>query len=228
MTEPSDLQVASLDYATARPGGIRRRTVVLILGLAALLVVGVLGWRILDGILGANAPIQKTQAWVTGIKSQAKYVVASQNLTVSIERAESYTKWWVYFGTTVAQIRVDDCRVQYIIPTEQIKASDFTYDAKAKVLRVSLPQPVLDREFMDVPSDPAKWWVYSASAWARFNRGEVEYAARQSLRDELLKFARAKGFDEATEAVAVLRLKRVLAEVMQIPDLRVEVDFRQR
>lgn len=234
MAEPGDLQVASLDYATTRPapgpgpGGLRWRTVGLILGLAALLVLGVLGWRILDGILGSNAPIQKTQVWVTGIKSQAKYVVASQTLTVKLEQAESYTAWWMYFGTTVAQIRVDDCKVQYVIPTDQIKATDFTYDGKAKTLKVSLPRPVLDQEFLDVPTDPEKWWVYSASAWARFNKDEVEYAARRALRPELLKFAKAKGFDEATEAVAVLRLKRVLAEVMQIPDLHVEVEFRQR
>ncbi len=97
MAEPEDLQVASLDYATTRPGpgGLRWRTVVLVLGLAALLVLGALGWRILDGILGSNGPIQKTQVWVTGIKSQAKYVVASQNLTVTVEQMEIYTKWWM-------------------------------------------------------------------------------------------------------------------------------------
>lgn len=228
MSEPRNIPVASVDYAASRPAGIRKRTVLLLLGLGTLLLVGVLGWRLLDHMLAGTAPIQKTQVWVTGIKSQAKYVVASQSLTVNIERSESYNKWWVYFGTTVAKIRVDDCKVQYVIPTDQITLGNFRYDAKTKVLSVRLPRPVLDQEFLDIPSDPDKWWVYSSSAWGRFNKADVEHAARQSLRQELLKLAKARGFDEATEAVAVLRLQRVLAEVMQIPDLRVQVDFQER
>lgn len=217
-----------LAYAAAQQSPwLRKRVIALIVALAIVGLGGLLCWQFMDKFFDSGKTITiSTTAFVTSIKSAAKYVVATQTHTVTVERSEAYKAWWVYWGTTLARIKVDECNVQYVVRTEDIKISDFVYDGQRNLLVVTLPKPVLDEAFVDIPSDPSKWSKGSSNAWSRFNRTEVEQVAAQTIRNELLNAARAKGFDEATEAVAIKRLKHVLAQAMGIDDLVVEISFR--
>ena len=217
-----------LPYANGAGTGLQKRTVFLIIVLVLLGAAGAVAFRLVTQGLNSTGVSTQVAVYVASVKSEAKYVVATQNLSVQLKRTETYdTLWkWLYLGTSEAEIRVDECKVQYIIPTDKISRDDFQYDAVRKVLTVTLPRPVLDTAFVDVPSDPSKWWVRSSNAWARFNRADVEVRARQELRREVLTAGRLKGFDEATEAVATQRLKKVIEGVLGVPGMKVEVIFQ--
>lgn len=227
MTDTSD-KPAELPYA--QPDGrtaIRHRVIAVGILLAIVFVLGALAWYLMNRILGTTAITTSTTAFISSIRSEAKYVVASQSLTVTVERAEEYRGWWgFYLGTTTARIRVDDCRVQYIIPAEQVRADDFVFDRSSNTLKVTLPRPVLDQEMVDIPTDPTRWWTESSSGWSRFNKAEVLEEARKAIRNETLVAAYKRGFDEATEAVAIKRLKEALRKFLKQTELNIEIIFR--
>ena len=223
-----------LEYASCEHRGLKKRTVVLVLGLSAIvfatilaviLAATALGYFALGNLFGQTTIEKNTAAFVTSLRSEAKYVVASQTLSVTVERREQYKKFWVYWGTTAVKVRVDDCGVQYIIPTDRITVRDFAFSRGENKLTVTLPRPILDESLVEIPSDPNKWSVYTSSAWARFNKGDVEWLVRQSFRDDVLDAARERGLDEATEQAAIVRLTRVLKDALQKPDLAVEIRF---
>ena len=229
MAEETD-EPAEIEYARMNAPGrtaLRRRIVAIGALLIVVFVLGTLAWYLMNRILGNTFITTSTTAFISSIRSEAKYVVASQSLTVTIDRAEEYRGWWgFYLGTTTARIRVDDCRVQYIIPTEKVRADDFVFDRARNTLTVTLPRPVLDQDIVDIPTDPAKWWIESSSGWSRFNKAEVAAQAQKAMRNETLVTSYRRGFDEATEAVATRRLKDALRKFLKQPDLTIEIIFR--
>jgi len=221
--EPANLEYARVDGRTA----LRHRIIAVGALLTVVFVLGTLAWYLMNRILGSTAITTNTTAFISSIRSEAKYVVASQSLTVTAERSEEYRGWWgFYLGTTAARIRVDDCRVQYIIPTEKISSDDFVFDRSRNTLKVTLPRPVLDQDIVDIPTDPAKWWIESTNGWSRFNKADVLVEAQKAIRNETLVTSYRRGFDEATEAVAIRRLKDALRKFLKQPDLSIEIIFR--
>ena len=222
---PTNLEYARLD-ARER---FWKRAITLAGLLIVVLLIGIVSWHLINRAFATSTITQNTTAFISSIRSEAKYVVASQSLAVTIERAKEHRGWWgLYLGTSTARIRVDDCRVQYIIPTDQINVDDFVYDRNRSVLTVTLPKPILDQNIVDVPSDPSKWWTESSSGWAKFDKADVLKEAQQAVRNEALVAAYQRGFDEATEAVAVKRLKESLRKWLKQSDLAIEVIFRDR
>lgn len=223
--KPADIEYARLDDAAR--ARLRRRTIALAALLIVVFVLGVLAWHLINRAFGATTITTSTSAFVSSIRSEAKYVVASQTLTVTVERAETYQGWWgIYLGTTTARVRVDDCRVQYVLPSDQISMDDFVFDRSRNTLTVTLPRPRLDLDIVDIPTDPAKWWKQSSSGWARFNKADVLQEAQKAVRTQTLVAANRQGFDEATEAVAAKRLRESLRKFLKQPDLLIEVVFR--
>lgn len=223
-------ELGDLEYARVNAPGrtaLRHRIIAVGAMLIVVFVLGTLAWYLMNRILGNTLISTSTTAFISSIRSEAKYVVASQSLTVTVQRAEEYRGWWgFYLGTTTASIRVDDCRVQYIIPTEKVRSDDFVFDQSHNTLTVTLPRPVLDQDIVDIPSDPAKWWIQSSNGWSRFNKAEVAAEAQKAIRNETLVTSYRRGFDEATEAVAVNRLKAALRKFLKQPDLSIEIIFR--
>lgn len=223
--EPADLEYARVNA----PGrtALRHRIIAVGALLTVVFVLGTLAWYLMNRILGNTLISTSTTAFISSIRSEAKYVVASQSLTVTVARAEEYRGWWgFYLGTTTARIRVDDCRVQYIIPTDKVSTDDFMFDRSRNTLTVTLPRPVLDQDIVDIPTDPAKWWIESSSGWSRFNRAEVVADAQRAIRNETLVTSYRRGFDEATEAVATRRLKETMRKFLKRPDMSIEIIFR--
>ena len=164
--------------------------------------------------------------WVTQMRGQAKLVVADEVFTARVDRWDTKYFLKLYLGTTEVHIRVDGCRVQYIIEADQIRQNDWRYDPAGKVLHLDLPHPVLDEEMVDIPSDPRQWWVRKSSGWLRWDKDEVEEQLRQEIRPDVLAQARRAGWDATLDCAARARLQEALRKALEVPDLSVKVQWR--
>ena len=166
---------------------------------------------------------------VSVLTQQAKLVVTEANIVADVSKSESTSWWGVYFGTTNAHARAR-CKVQYVVPLDgfspsQIEAVETS--TGQKLLRVWLPQPVVDQEFVDI--DHSTIEVESSSGWARFNKNEVAAKARNLLRSDCLRVANDGAHIRAAEASADAVARKLLEPLVNKlqQGVKLEVNFRR-
>lgn len=165
------------------------------------------------------------KTWVTSLQGEQKWVVLTQTLTHTVERRQKSYAWWVYLGETVVRLRVEDCKVQYFIPTDKLRVENLKQDAANHRYTLDLPRPILDETFVDIPSNPDKWSVYKANGWARFDKNDLENQVRRDVRSEILANARQSGFDRSAEQTAKDQIAETLRNILKDKSLAIDVIF---
>jgi hypothetical protein len=125
------------------------------------------------------------------LSARPKLVVLTETLSVEVvKRSEKSVLWGLLnLGDTVVRLKAYGNKVQFYIPISEIRPEDFSYDPAAKKLVVRVPAPVLDRDVVEVQSDPSKIEVETKVGWARLSRysgKSLETRAREALREEVL------------------------------------------
>lgn len=155
--------------------------------------------RLADGLRGAfKTEVNYRTAFVGAIESaraSGKLVVYTQTVTAVVEKT-SEKKYAIKFlgdikmGDTVTSLRASGNKVQYYIPLDELDESDFSYDASAKCMTVTLPRPSLDTEMVEVQSNPEFIEIQTNVGWGRlgsYSGAFLEEQAKKELRDAVLK-----------------------------------------
>jgi hypothetical protein len=164
--------------------------------------------------------------FVRQIRGEGKWIVGTLAMTIEAEKSESYRWWKFYFGETAVRARVDGCQFQYLIQASQVSTDDFRYDKGAHTLTAVLPKPQIDEEVVDIPSSPSRWWVFKESAWARFNKDEVETQLREELRTIALAMAKNNAWDNQVDQVVKEHLRKTIRTFFKDEKLKVELTWR--
>jgi hypothetical protein len=194
-----------------------------------------------DAFLGAFKPtvnsVTVIESAITSIKGGAangKIQVLTATLDARVEKRKETRILWeeLYLGTTTVELRALDNRVQYLLPISGLAASDFHYDAPVRVLRVTVPPPVLDEELVDVQSDPAKIIVKVDAGWASLKSVEGKKLAEEA-KAELRGCVIARGKEPFVRDAARESAREVLSTLIQAQlmsslgdGVRVQVDFK--
>jgi hypothetical protein len=192
--------------------------------------------KVFDKIGGGLRPLVTIRSSVTSqftrIDSTPKLVVLTDTLSVEVVRSSEKSVLWgqLNLGKTEVRLRAPDNKVQFYIPLTALKAEDFSYDAARSKIVIRVPEPVLDRDVVDVQSDPAKIEVETKVGWARlsaYSGKSMEAEARQSLRDEVLKSADTQAWHETARMNADKHLRTLFSDLLDSvrPDVRVEFQF---
>ena len=171
------------------------------------------------------------QGTVDTVTKRAKLIVQQADITAEVYKSEQYKAWGIYFGTTVASVRANKCKVQYSIDLEGFSLAKNIEKVETadhqKILRILLPEPKVDEDIVEV--DYTQLEVQSASAWARFNKGDVADDAKKFLRQQAIEAAKRPQYiheAEATAATVASELFQPLAGALQ-PDVKLEIRVGQ-
>ena len=162
-----------------------------------------------------------------------KLVVLTDTIDVEVAKSSEKRVLWglLNLGTTEVRLKAPGNKVQFYIPVREIKAEDFSYRPAAKKVVVRVPGPVLDRQVVDVQSDPSKIEVETRVGWARlsaFSGKRLEAKAREALRQEVLASADTPPMHDLARLHAEKTLKAFFAELEGAlgDGVRLEFEFR--
>jgi hypothetical protein len=168
------------------------------------------------------------------LSARPKLVVLTATTTVEVvKRSEKSALWGLLdLGDTVVRLKADGNRVQFYVPVGEIRPEDFSYDAVRKQVVVRVPAPVLDRDIVEVQSDPAKIQVQTKVGWARlqsYSGKHLEAKAREALRQEVLASADSRPMRDMARMQAEKSLRglfRDLADSLQ-PGVTLVFEFKE-
>lgn len=166
------------------------------------------------------------------LEGDSKLVVMTLYLNAQVHKTSSKRILWDYLslGDTETDVRVNGCKVQYFLPLESLSEKAFGFAADEKKLKLSIPKPFLDKELVDIPSDPEKWEVNTEVGWGRlrsFSGEHVEELARKEIRSVVVDEGERSLYLEKAEQEA----KRVMEELIKPilapfgPEVTVEIQF---
>jgi hypothetical protein len=167
------------------------------------------------------------------LRAQGKLVVLTRNLSVRAEKSSKAVIWdSIPVDDSAVEIKVNNNRVQYVIPLHDLAARSFTYDEATNKLVVTVPEPRLDRELIAVSADPADWevkkdigWLHLQDYWPDWRGDRLESEARSQLRGLVIEAAEEPlVLKEAREQAYVMMTTLVKAAIAPFaPDLEIEV-----
>jgi len=153
-------------------------------------------------------------ASVQDMQRQQKLVVLQTTVDADVTREEGSTSWGMYWGTNVARVAVHGAHVQYYVDLTTLSTGDFVYDAAAKTLTVTLPQPRLDTSMVSI--DPGQIQTLDLrGGWMRWNKEETRDNAIAELKPKIItqgstpfmqKEARDAGKEAMTRFLAPLMI----------------------
>ena len=126
---------------------------------------------------------------ITGISTKPKLVVLTAMVDVNIEKKSS-KQYFFNLGTSTIDLKILDNKIQYIIPTASITPDIFKWDSKHNEIIIDTPTPILDRDIVEVQSDPVKIKIRKDLGWFRFDDfyGEkLLLSAKKDMRKAVLK-----------------------------------------
>lgn len=217
-----------------RTGQWRWPVVVIVLFLATLFVAN----RFITKTTKSLAPtITNTtiiQSSVTRLQQEAKFVVMTAQINVEVQRTSEKRAFYdlVDFGDTVATVRTRGNKAQYYIDLSQVAESDFKLEANNKRLVVTVPDPRVDEQIVEVQSDPSQIEIQSEVGWGRLSArsGErVKNEALQALRDAVLSEARSAVYIKLARQNAEEKVAAVLSPLAsKLGVTNIVVDFSNK
>lgn len=168
---------------------------------------------------------------LSNMVNQSKLVVLTTQINVDMTKADEKVVWGIPLGTTKVMLRALDNRVQYYVPLTNITKKDFRYDDVHKRLTVSVPAPVLDRDLIEVQSDPGKIEFRTDVGWARFNSRSGQFLrdqAQRDLRPALIREGRNPLYIDKAKTNARESLKKLLEPIAAHlkEEVELEVEFK--
>jgi hypothetical protein len=89
----------------------------------------------------------------------------------------------IYGGRTIVSLRANGNQIQYYVPLEDMTGDDFKVDLARHVIRVTIPRPRLDEDFVDVQTNPAKLDIKTDLGWSSLDRYEGAELREESLKE---------------------------------------------
>jgi molybdopterin converting factor small subunit len=169
---------------------------------------------------------------VSEMKKHTKLVVLTAEVTAEIHKENTKTWLGVNWGTTTVDLKAPG-KVQYFVPLEGFGPQNIAVAANGRSVVVRVPGPVLDREIVEVESDPAKLEVRTEAGWARlasWSGQALEDSAKAELRRNVLEAGDAPVVHAEAERVAreaVLEILKPLAEALK-EGVEVKVEFEKK
>lgn len=208
--------------------------------IAIVSITAVLALRVLNRTTKNLAPtITNTtiiQSSVTRLQQEAKFVVMTANINVEVQRTSEKRAFYdlVDFGDTVATVRTRGNKAQYYVDLSNIQENDFKLEGNNKRLVVTVPDPRVDDQIVEVQSDPSQIEIQTEVGWGRLSARSgqrVKDEALRALRDAVLSEARSAMYiklarQNAEEKVAALI--DPLAKQLGVTNVLIEFTARKR
>jgi hypothetical protein len=172
---------------------------------------------------------QVNMSALSTFKKEAKLVPFSAEMSAESSFTSSKKVLGVNMGDTKVDVKVSGCRVQYYLPLDAIRECDFDFDERTKIWRVVIPQPILDEDFISIPSDPNCWHIKKEIGWGRLEKDsgvECETKARQELRPTIIRQANNPLLLGEARREGERMVKELLEAVLKrhdIDDIRIRV-----
>jgi hypothetical protein len=184
--------------------------------------------------LRPNVTVRSTvRSQFAKLDATPKLVVLTDTIDVEVAKSSEKRVLWglLNLGTTAVRLKAPGNKVQFYIPLGEIRADDFVYQPAAKKVVVRLPAPVLDRQVVDVQSDPLKIEVETKVGWARlsaYSGKTLEAKAREALRQEVLSTADTPPMHDLARLHAEKTLRAFFAELEAALEdgVRLEFEFK--
>jgi len=184
--------------------------------------------------LRPNVTVRSTvRSQFAKLDATPKLVVLTDTIDVEVAKSSEKRVLWglLNLGTTEVRLRAPGNKVQFYIPLGEIRADDFVYQPAARKVVVRLPAPVLDRQVVDVQSDPLKIDVETKVGWARLSAHSgktLETKAREALRQEVLSTADTPPMHDVAHLHAEKTLRAFFAELQAALEdgVRLEFEFK--
>ncbi|MFA6244948.1 MAG: DUF4230 domain-containing protein [Candidatus Hydrogenedentales bacterium] len=198
--------------------------------------------RLADGLRGAfKTEVNYRTTFLGAIESareSGKLVVYTQTVTAVVAKTSEKTYAIKFIGDikvgdTVTSLRAQGNKVQYFIPLDAIDESDFSYDPEQKCLTVSLPRPVLDKEMVEVQSNPDFIEIQTNVGWGRlgsYSGAFLEEQAKRELRDAVISEGSKPMLQEKADAEgeSLVRTKLLAPLVQALADgVTLKVEYRE-
>lgn len=166
-----------------------------------------------------NQPNEKTETQVYNtieeIKKKGKLVVLTAKVTVNINKKSYKDLFGVDMGTTKVNCKLRGNKVQYIIPTKGLSDSAVQIDEEKKVVTITVPQPVVDKTFVQVQSNPDKIETTTEVGWAR-----LKSRSGVALKKQIMRESRDQVLATAKKTLYLLpdakqNARRIIAELFE-------------
>jgi hypothetical protein len=174
--------------------------------------------KIRDGLRPSVTVRTSVGSQVARLNATPKLVVLTETVDVEVAKSSEKRVLWglLNLGTTEVRLKAPGNKVQFFIPLKEIKEEDFVYQPATKKVLVRVPAPVLDRQVVDVQSDPAEIEVETKVGWARlsaFSGRSLERQAKEALRQEVLSAADTPPMHDLARVQAEKTLRAFFGEL---------------
>lgn len=167
------------------------------------------------------------------LRSESKLVVYTADVAVMVTKVsdKKILSGKVDLGSTVVRLRAAGNKAQIIIPLNELKEGDISFDEGENRFTVSLPQPRVDEDLVEVQTNPTFYEIETEIGWARLDKfsGEaLREEAKRELRGAIIAEAShprilSAARDSGREQIAGL-LEAVVKPMR--PEAKVEVRFK--
>ena len=164
-------------------------------------------------------------------KAESKLVVMTSEVTVVVERSNTKRKLWGYLnlGTTDVELKVPGNKVQYILPVDKMSNDDFNWNQKTGELTVYIPRSIVDKDIIEIQSDPGKISVRKKIGWGRLEKYSGQYLEKQikaTLRDEVIKAAHNDLLMKEACRNSIVTIKKIIQNLLRNHTSEVKVVVR--
>ncbi len=242
MSEGDNQEEEILEIIDERPRGGGRAWAFAVVAVVGILAVAGIVWKIVslpekavdatqetinktletaEKILRPKVEINEVIINTLGeLHKQSKLVVMSETVDLVMERSSTKKFLWdkLSMGTTVVEMRVRENKVQYILPLEQVTRDSFHWDDSKGEIVIDIPRPVIDRDIVEVQSNPNLIDVRTERGWARLKSKSgkfLENQIRGDLRQELIRQGNNEIYLNEAHRKAEAVVRQLIEQLMQ-------------
>lgn len=166
---------------------------------------------------------------IENVKQDAKLVVLTTDVDVEIDKSSEKRVLWesLKLGDTTVRLRVRDNKVQYVVPLDAFDRDDVSFDLESNALLVTLPEPRVDTELVEVQSNPDAMDAQTQVGWGRLEMFSGEFLldqAKRELRDAVLREGENPILRESARRAAENVVRDLLKD--WLPSLRENVELQ--
>lgn len=168
-------------------------------------------------------------SFIGKMNNEKKLVVSTLTKPVEVSKNDKLLVLgdWISLGETVTKIRVNQCKVQYVISLNSLTENSILFDQTNNMFRASFPKPMADKEMVYIPSNPELQEKETDQGWARFNGKELENEALKELESVLLSEAENDIYEAKVQNDARETLANILNPIINsiVPGAKLEIVF---
>ncbi len=168
---------------------------------------------------------------IGALNNKAKLEVLSAEITATSGITSTGTIFGVAYSTATDEVTAP-AKVRYYVELDAIKMDDFYYDKLGKRMVITIPRPILDRNFVSI--DPATIQRKTELGWSPLSVFKAEHAhelAVANLKEAVLQQGSHELLQDRADKNAkesVSKLLSTVSEAMAADGVKVEVEFKKQ